>query len=51
MCDERYWKKRLKEAKRELDAAKKRTEVDLAAARYMRVKAELKRLEADGQPA
>ena len=46
MSDREYWIKALKAAESELDAAKKRTEVDAAAARLMRAKQELKRLEA-----
>ena len=50
MDDLTYWTKKLRQAKQELDAARTRTDVDEAAARYQRAKAELKRLEAD-QPA
>jgi hypothetical protein len=39
-------KQALKEAEKELEAAKKRTDLDLAAAPYMRLKAEWRALEA-----
>jgi hypothetical protein len=45
MNDLTYWSRRLQAAERELDAATKRSEVNLAARRYMRIKAELKALE------
>jgi hypothetical protein len=45
MNDLRYWTKRLQEAERELEAASRRSEVDAAAQRLMRVKAELRAIE------
>jgi hypothetical protein len=39
-----YWTKELREAEAELEAAKKRIEVNAAAAKLQRAKAELKRL-------
>jgi hypothetical protein len=45
--DRDYWQKKLREAEAELEAARKRTEVDAAAARLQRAKAALKRLEAE----
>jgi hypothetical protein len=44
--DEKYWTRKLKEAERELDAATRLTEVNAASARLMRIKAEMKALEA-----
>jgi hypothetical protein len=41
----KLWKKALREAERELDAATTRTALDAAAEKFMRVKAELKRLQ------
>jgi beta-glucosidase-like glycosyl hydrolase len=43
--DRTYWTKKLREAERELAAAKKRSDVNAAAQRLMRAKAELKALE------
>jgi hypothetical protein len=43
--------KKLSEAEAELDAARTRPEVDAAAARYQRAKAELKALEQAAKPA
>jgi hypothetical protein len=43
-----YWTRQLKEAEQELAAAKRRTELNAAAKRYMLAKTELKRLEAAG---
>jgi hypothetical protein len=42
----KFWKKALREAERELDAATTRTALDAAAKKLMRAKAEPKRLEA-----
>ena len=42
-----YWTKELQEAERELDAAKGRTALNVAASRLQRARAELKRLEAE----
>jgi hypothetical protein len=44
--DLKFWKKALREAERELDAATTRTALDAAAKKLMRAKAELKWLEA-----
>jgi hypothetical protein len=44
MSDLAYWTRRLQEAERELDPATKRTEVNEAARRLLRVKAELRAL-------
>jgi multidrug resistance efflux pump len=41
-----YWTRELREAEAELEVARKRTEVDAAAAKLQRAKAELKCLEA-----
>lgn len=41
-----YWTNALQQAEAELAAAKRRTEVDLAAKKLQRAKAELKRLQA-----
>jgi hypothetical protein len=41
----KFWTKALHEAERELDAATKCTELNEAAQKYMRAKAELKRLQ------
>jgi hypothetical protein len=46
MDDRQYWTKKLREAERELNAARTRTAVSAAAKKLMRAKAELKRLEA-----
>jgi hypothetical protein len=43
--DLNLWKKALREAERELDAAATRTALDAAAKKFMRTKAELKRLQ------
>jgi hypothetical protein len=43
--DLKFWQKVLREAERELDAATTRTALDAAAKKFMRAKAELKRLE------
>jgi hypothetical protein len=48
--DLKFWTQKLKEAERELDAAKRRTALDAAATKLMRAKAELKRLQAETQP-
>lgn len=45
MSDLTYWTQRLQEAEAELEAATKRTDVNEAARRLMRVKAELRALE------
>ena len=45
-----YWTKVLREAEAELDAATRRTEVDAAAKKLQRVKAELKNLQAKAAP-
>ena len=45
--DLKFWKKALREAERELDAATTRTALDAAAKTLMRAKAELKRLQAE----
>jgi hypothetical protein len=45
MSDRDYWTNKLREAERELDAANRRSDVNAAAKRLMRVKAELKALE------
>jgi hypothetical protein len=42
MNDLAYWTNKLKEAERELEAATKRSEINAAAGRLMRIKAELK---------
>ena len=47
--DREYWTKQLREAEAELEAATKRTDVDAAARKLQRAKAELKALE--GKPA
>ena len=47
--DLKFWKKALREAERELDAATMRTALDAAAKKLMRAKAELKRPQAEGQ--
>jgi hypothetical protein len=46
MSDLDYWRAKLREPEAELEAARKRTEVDAAAAKLQRAKAELKALEA-----
>jgi polyhydroxyalkanoate synthesis regulator phasin len=46
MDDRAYWQKELREAEQELDAATRRSDVDAAAKRLRRAKAELKTLEA-----
>jgi len=45
--DLKLWKKALREAERELDAAATRTTMDAAAKKLMRAKAELKRLQTE----
>jgi hypothetical protein len=45
--DVRYSESVLREAERELDAATTRTALDAAAKKFMRAKAELKRLQAE----
>ena len=47
MDDLTYWTKKLREAQAELDAARKRTEVNEAASKVMRAKEALKRLDAE----
>jgi hypothetical protein len=47
MDDREYWQKQLREAEAELAAAKRRTELNAAAQRLQRAKAELKHLEAE----
>jgi hypothetical protein len=47
--DAKFWKRVLKEAERELDAATRLADLNKAAKRYMRIKAELKRLEATAE--
>jgi hypothetical protein len=49
MDDRAYWTRALQEAERALDAARGRTAVNAAAKRLMRVKAELRELEAGSQ--
>ena len=44
--DLKFWRKALREAERELDAATTRTAVNAATKKVMRAKAELKQLEA-----
>jgi hypothetical protein len=46
----KFWQKALREAERELDAATTRTTLDVAAKKFMRAKAELKRLQAEVSP-
>jgi hypothetical protein len=43
--DRVYWQRKLQEAEAELDAARTRSQVDEAASRYQRAKAELRALE------
>ena len=43
--DREYWLRKLREAEAELEAARKRSEVNAAAAKLQRAKAELKVLE------
>jgi hypothetical protein len=45
MPDREYWTRQLEDAKRELEAATKRSEVNAAAKRVMLANAELKRLQ------
>jgi hypothetical protein len=45
--DLKFWKKVLREAERELDAATTRTAPDAAAKKFMRAKAEMKRLQTE----
>ena len=51
MDDLTYWTEKLRQAEQELDAARTRTEVNEAASRYQRAKAELKALEQLGKAA
>jgi len=48
--DLKFWKKALREAERELDGGTTRTTLDAAAKKFMRAKAELKRLQAEVSP-
>jgi hypothetical protein len=48
--DLKFWKKVLREAERELDAATTRTALDAVAKKLMRAKAEVKRLQAEVSP-
>jgi hypothetical protein len=48
MSEVEYWRTKLREAEAELEAARKRSDVDAAAKKVMRAKTELRRLE--GQP-
>jgi hypothetical protein len=50
MNDLAYWTRKLQEAERELDAAIRRTDVNAAARRLMRVKAELRAVEQKACP-
>jgi hypothetical protein len=45
--DLKFWKKALRPAERELDAATTRTALEAAAKKFMRAKTELKRLQAE----
>jgi hypothetical protein len=45
-----YWTKKLRDAQAELDTARTRTEVNAAAKKLQRAKAELKALEAAERP-
>ena len=45
--DLKFWKKALREAERELDGATRRTTLDAAAKKFMRAKAEMKRLQTE----
>jgi hypothetical protein len=45
MDDREYWTRKLREAEDELDAATRRSDVNAAASKLQRAKAELKRLE------
>ena len=47
MSDLEYWRERLREAERELDAATRRSALSAAAQKLQRAKTELKRLEAE----
>jgi hypothetical protein len=47
MDDRDYWTRELREAEAELDAATRRSDVNAAAKRLQRAKAELKALEAE----
>jgi polyhydroxyalkanoate synthesis regulator phasin len=49
MDDREYWQKKLREAEQELEAATRRSDVDAAAKKLQRAKAELKRLEGKRQ--
>ena len=48
--DLKFWKKALREAERELDAATTRTALDAAAKKLTRAKTGLKRLQVETQP-
>ena len=48
--DLKFWKKALREAEREVDGGTTRTTLDAAAKKFMRAKAELKRLQAEVSP-
>jgi hypothetical protein len=52
MDDRQYWTQQLREAEAELEAATRRSDVNAAASKLQRAKAELKRLEAQetGRP-
>ena len=47
----KFWQKALRQAERDLEAARKRSDVDAAAKRLMRAKAELKAFEGDSPAA
>jgi hypothetical protein len=48
--DAKFWKRALKEAERELDAARTRTALNAAAKKLMLAKQQLKRLQMKGRP-
>ena len=48
--DRDYWTKVLRAAERELEAATRRSDVDAAARKLQRAKAQLKRLQVDTRP-
>jgi polyhydroxyalkanoate synthesis regulator phasin len=52
MTDVEYWTKQLREAEQELEAATRRSDVNEAASKLQRARAQLKRLEAQetGRP-
>jgi hypothetical protein len=50
MQDLEYWSRKLAEAEADLEAARKRSDVNAAAAKLQRAKAELKELEAAERP-